>query len=579
MSFGTDFQSDFRSRFTLDSAAVSMTDWVEKNTTIKGRPFSIKGYEFQRAILDDMHPNLDVIKCSQVGLTEVQIRKMLGFLVRNQGLSALFTLPEEKLYKRVSQTRVKPIVDADAIFNREHDQGAVRSMNIMQFGRSFLYLTGCTEADATSTSADAIFNDEVDLSPQDMLVLFNSRLQNSIHRISQRFSTPTFPGFGIDLSYQASDQLHYMVRCSRCNHWSWPQFNRDFCLIPGLSDNIEKLSDITQSIADEIDIMESYIWCPKCHRALDLTDPSFRQWVAKHPSRKHARGYYVTPFSTGKLDLPYILGQLLKYRQRDYLRGFFNTVLGETYSDGNIRLEEEVIRACFRDEQPGVPDVGPDVPVSIGIDMGLVAHVTLATGPVEQLEVFRFEAVPVQELPDFVRALCKQYNIVAGGIDRHPYTPTAEEIRDISEGKILPLEYRGTKEFNPVKDQYDNITHGQINRTMALDAVAKDIRRRSIRMSGYGHYRQTIIEHLRDQVRDEQPEKPAEWKKLTGQDHFHHSLAFLKAGLQLRNLIIALSNTEVRTNFGILTATVPMHNSPLIGSSKRRVENGLYFPY
>lgn len=164
-------------RFDIDSSSMSYVDWLVANTTLRGREFTTKDHRFQDAIINDTHPNLDVIKCSQVGLTEVQIRKVLAWLIRNQGLSAIFTLPNEKMFKRVSQTRVKTLVENDKVFNKERDEGSVRSMGLMQFGQSFLYLTGCTEGDATSIPADLVANDEVDISPQDMLALFSSRLQ------------------------------------------------------------------------------------------------------------------------------------------------------------------------------------------------------------------------------------------------------------------------------------------------------------------------------------------------------------------------------------------------------------------
>lgn len=555
MSLGTDFLGEVRQRFSLDAIGTTMTDWAIKHTTIKGRPFSVRGYEFQRAIMDDFHPNMDVIKCSQVGLTEVQIRKALGFAVRNQGRALLFTLPNENLYTKISQTRFKPIIDDDAIFNQARDSGGTRSKEIKQFGRSFVYIAGCTEADATSTSCDAIFNDEVDLSPQDMLALFNSRLQNSDLKISQRFSTPSFPGFGIDLGYQASDQQHYMCRCERCNFWNWPQFNRDFCHIPGLPDYVEKLTDLSQQTIDEcgITLADAYVKCQNCGSALDLGNPDLRQWVPKFQKRsKDARGYYVTPFATSRIDLPYILRQLLDYKRRDYMRGFHNTVLGETYVNGDIRLEEEVIKACFDRSSMAIPDVGPDVPVAVGIDMGLVCHVTVST---LNGAVFIFSAVPSSEIVEYVTKLCKKYKVVAGGVDRFPYTPTAEDIWKISNGRILPIEYhdRG-REFNTVKDVYGAITHGQINRTMGLDKVANMVRNRNISFAGYTFYEATIIEHLRDQVRDEQPEQPAVWKKLTGRDHFHHSLSYLFMGIELRELIQEIEDAGVQKQFGFTVA-------------------------
>ena len=59
-----------------------MSTWLERNTRLKKEPFSFKGYEFQRRIADDMHPQMSVVKPSQVGLSELQLRKFLAMLKR-----------------------------------------------------------------------------------------------------------------------------------------------------------------------------------------------------------------------------------------------------------------------------------------------------------------------------------------------------------------------------------------------------------------------------------------------------------------------------------------------------------------
>ena len=165
-------------RFSIDDNNMSMSEWICKNTTLKKRPFSFYEHEFQRQIVDDMHHDLSVIKISQVGLTEVQIRKALGFLKRNRGTSLIFSPPNEDMFERISKGRVKPIINEDKVFTTPEDLAnkVVRSTEMMQFGSSFLYLVPAIEQAATSISADFVMNDEIDLSDQKMISLFQSRL-------------------------------------------------------------------------------------------------------------------------------------------------------------------------------------------------------------------------------------------------------------------------------------------------------------------------------------------------------------------------------------------------------------------
>lgn len=535
-----ELHSRLQNRYSIDSIEMSMGEWLCQNTTLRGRPFSFKRYPFQRAIADDLHPNMDVIKPSQVGLSEIQVRKALGFVARNRGTTLIFTMPNEKMFERMSTTRILPVVKEEKVFNLETRSGErpVRSKGLIQVGSSFLYVTGMTEGDATSISADVVFNDEVDLADQQMLALFNSRLQNSDWKINQRFSTPTFNNFGVDQGYIASDQMEYLCKCDACNHWNLPTFTRPFVDIPGLPEDLEFLHEIDESLIDtgRLDLVNSQVVCERCHAPLDLGREENREWVATYPSRTHARGYRVRPFSTDRLGPDYIIAQLLKYKARDYMRGWYNTVLGEAFTGDNARLSDTDINMCFT-ARSMTPLVDRDEPTWIGIDVGQVCHLTVGQGDsIETMHVIQFRTIPVEDIITVVQELLATYNVIGGAVDRHPYTPTADALWEVSQGRILPVEYRGQKDLNLIKDELDPeiIRYAQANRTYLIDNVARVVRLHRIRFSGYGQQKSAITEHLKDMVRDENPEKPATWVKLTGNDHYFHALGFLLAGLKLK---------------------------------------------
>ena len=189
----------------------SMAEWICNNTTLKGQPFSFKRHEFQRQILDDMHPNLCCKKLSQVGLTEGQIRKTLGFLIQNPGTNALYSFPTTEMRDRNSKTRIRPILDRDFPKFGGKEGKEVRNNSIMQLGDSFLYIAGNSEADATSTPVDMIINDELDLSDMEIIALFNSRYQHSDFKIKQMFSTPTFTGYGVSLDMRGLTSMNISI--------------------------------------------------------------------------------------------------------------------------------------------------------------------------------------------------------------------------------------------------------------------------------------------------------------------------------------------------------------------------------
>jgi len=560
------FVEQLKSRYSVDALNMSTTDWVCRNTSLKGKPFSTEGYEFQRQILDDMHPNLSVAKISQVGASELQIRKILAFLERNQGTTGIFTLPSQPMRDRLAKTRVKPIIDGDEVFNKERDRGAVRSALLYQIGQSFLHLSDCTEGSATSTPADILLHDEIDLSDQRMLALFGSRLQNSDIKIRQSFSTPTHVSFGVDAAFAASDQHEYLCRCTACNHYQIPDFARSHVTIPGLSDEFECLSEIEAHHVSQLDLSQAYVTCERCGRALDLTDPSLREWVPTYPSVRNARGYQIRPFSTSRLPITYIIDQLLTYKRNNFIRGWWNTVIGRAFTAGNERLSVADIEACL--DSPLMPDLPEGSPISVGIDSGIMCHVVLFKGADPHTSpIFSMEVIHSEALVEHIRMLAKRYKIVTGGMDRHPQTVLANQVFEASGNTIWPIEYRGTKELHPVKDATgDNITHFQCDRTALLDKVAVRVRGRSLKMAGYGVQKQVIINHLTNMVRDEKPEQPAVWLKLKPEDHLFHAIGFGITSKHIHSYLTSADETDRRQ----VVALFGLNTSPMRGINNTR---------
>lgn len=496
--------------------------------------------------------------------TEIQIRKFLAFLARNRGVKGIFSLPNEKMFKRISKTRIKPLIQGERAFNSLNDDKASTSMDLYEINGSFGFITGMTEGDATSIDADMLAHDEVDLSDQQMIGLYQSRIQNSKWRITHKFSTPTHPDYGIDASYNVSDQHEYLCRCDACNHWSIPKFDLRHIRLDGYH-GAGKLDELTPDELGHINFAESFVMCERCSAPLDVLNPANREWVAKFPGRK-TRGYCVRPFMTRSLMPEYICTQLIQMRTLDNLRGWYNTVLGEAYSDGSNQLTDDVINLVLRG--PGTPEVGRGVPVAVGIDVGLMCHLTAGVVDGDVVHPFLFEIVPVGELQTRLQELRARYNIVAGALDRFPYTPTADAVYERSDRLIIPTEYRGAATVNLKMNEFKELSHAQVNRTAAIDRLVRVIRNQQITIHGFGPYREVLLEHLKDMIRIETPEVEATWQKRNGNDHFFHALALLQMAPRIFQ-VIAASNVDEADNrmmFGFVGV-------------EEKSKNGLILPY
>jgi hypothetical protein len=260
------------------------------------------------------------------------------------------------------------------------------------------------------------------------------------------------------------------------------------------------------------------------HARADLSNSDQREWVAQFPNRTAFRGYQVRPTCTARLAPGYILTQLAKYQSLGYPRGFVNTVLGEAFASAEAQLQRSDIEKCMRGG--AIQQIDEDTPVYLGVDIGFQCHITLSVDTPEGLPHFiLFQTVPVAHLEGRISELREIYNIVQGASDRFPLTTTVDALRDITNGLIMPIQYRGTAALAPVKDELGKIVHYSANRTLILDRMHMLITNHKLVMSGYTSLKETIIAHLTDMVRDEQPDIEAEWKKITGNDHFFHSMA------------------------------------------------------
>ena len=537
-----EFLERLRSRIIEGRTNKSIGDWVCENTSFgNGKRFSFIRHKFQKDILNDMHPNLCVKKLSQMGITEISIRKSIAFLSRHPGSNVLYTFPDINMKKRNSQTRFKPIFDRD--FPLERGSTQIRNNDIMQLGNSFLYISANVESDATSTSVDMIINDEYDLSDQEFLALVNSRIQHSSFKIKRGFSTPTFDNYGISLEYSTSDQREFWCQCPHCNHWQIPMYNLDNVYIPNLPDSVADLrTDIDPTLAASLDLDNAYVKCAKCGKPLDLGDDAKREWVAKYPERTHSRGYWIRPFSSDLLSIKYLVTTMADFVKKDQIRRGVNTVLGEEYADKNARLELKDIVECMQDSR--IPDISKDKPCFVGIDVGVNCHLVISTN---ESDVVLFEVVQFDRLLDRLKELDEKYNIVCGAIDRHPQIILSNMVRDWSEKRIYPVVYGQNRDVEPHTELDGNIDYYTINRTNDLDTIKDLINTHKMKFYGYGNLKSTIIEHLRDMFRDDGEDgAQPRWKKLTGNDHFFHALGYSFVARKMWNVINMTGEIEDR---------------------------------
>ena len=145
-----------RLQAALRPTKTSIQDFILNKTKLHGRPFSLKGHEYQGKIIELLtDPDLELVvtKPSQTGISEVIYRIILSWMNFILGFSAAIVFPTKVMSNEVMSTRINPIISdceqLKAMRNKDVDSNSVK----MFLNDSILYSLG-----ASSNSKSTVIN-------------------------------------------------------------------------------------------------------------------------------------------------------------------------------------------------------------------------------------------------------------------------------------------------------------------------------------------------------------------------------------------------------------------------------------
>jgi hypothetical protein len=394
------------------TALTEVSKWISRNTTINGRNFSYKNHEYQPRILDSTARECVIRKCSQVGISELSIRKALALCGMIKEFTVVYTLPTATLASVLVRTRVNPVIEESAYLKGMLT--GTDSVEVKQFGAgSFLYMKGAASSNAPiSIPTDFLVHDELDFSDPLVISQYQSRLTHSLYKMRLKLSTPTIPGKGIDSAFMQSKRHFNFARCNHCNHYFIPDYY-DHVKIPGYSGD---LRDITKTRIHTINHTEAYVECPKCGKKPNLA-PKYREWVCENKDENHvADGFQVSPFDCPNLITPsYLIEASTSYTN---IGEFINFNLGlPHFSRESVLSPDEVQGVIVNSYHEG------SAFTVMGVDLGKTCHITIARCSFDgAMQVVHIEEVPLAQLKIRYRELRTQYRVRAAVIDSLPYT-------------------------------------------------------------------------------------------------------------------------------------------------------------
>jgi len=317
------------------------------NNKIKNENGSLIEFKDHRFLLEpytDMTPEQVVMKPSQIGWSVCGINKSL-WLAKHRRANVIYTLPSKSVVKDFVQPKVEPIIEQNRLYSEW--MGKTDSTALKAVGDRFIYFRGSWEQSAAiSISAHVLINDERDRSNQMVLETYRTRLDDAKRERPDlgfvwQWSNPSIPGFGVDETWQVSNQKHWFVKCSRCNYEYYLKF------------------------PDNIDFVKKLYICAKCKRPMSDEDRRLGRWVVKFRDRPVA-GYWIS-----QLMIPWISAEEIIAKSKKDQSIFHNFCLGLPYVSQDQSISRQTILNCV------LPNANPRTGVVIGVDNGVIKTVVI----------------------------------------------------------------------------------------------------------------------------------------------------------------------------------------------------------
>jgi hypothetical protein len=342
------------------------------------------------------------------------------------------------------------------------------------------------------------------------------RLGHSDYKRVIELSNPSLPDYGIDESYQLSDQRHWTLKCPHCG--AWTALDQEFP---------KKLGQEVRIILPRKDGTGYYRACPKCQGELDLDQG---EWIADYPGRP-IHGYRISQLFSSKVDPGEILQE---YRLTRYPDRFYQLKIGIPWADLERRLDVGTVLSRCSDSVMLDAAEPRTWGHAMGIDTGLALHVVIlkpeyAKDQLETYKAHRLVHLAVCHEFSELDGLMKRFNIQRCVIDGLPETHATREFAKRFRGQVF-LNFFVEGQRGAIHWDRDTLTVN-VNRTEALDASRAAVREKKLILPRQTPIVEEFARHMAAdaKVLDEDEETGAKKYRYikTGTDHF--SLAFTYA--------------------------------------------------
>jgi hypothetical protein len=319
---------------------VSIHSWIINNgiKTESGQVLDFHDHRYLFDIYRDNSPFLCCLKAGQIGFSTMAILKTI-WLSRNYGINVGYILPTVEMVQKFVGSKVNGLARENPIISswmKDKD-----SITLKQIDKYFIHYLGAqTDRSAIMLSLDMLVADEYDKAPQEILEIYDSRLQHSKFGYKWVFSNPTIPDFGVDRFWQMSDKKKWHIKHS-----------------------CKEIYILDESC---IDYEKEIYRCPKCKQEISDDNRRMGEWIATDEGKWS--GYWIPLWVNPMIPA----SKICEYKRTKTAEYFQNFVAGLPYINSTNMLTQRILESNLVNKVNS-----QDGRIIIGVDTGHDIHYTM----------------------------------------------------------------------------------------------------------------------------------------------------------------------------------------------------------
>jgi hypothetical protein len=302
----------------MELEKISIISWIKNNQikTENGKPLDFETHRYLYDIYRDNSKYLCCLKAGQIGFSTMAILKTI-WLARNQRMDIGYILPTVEMVQKFVGSKVNRMAQQNPIIEKWFKEKD--SISQKQIDENYVFYLGAqTDRSAIMLTLDMLVADEYDKAPQEILEIYDSRLQHSKYGYKWVFSNPTIPEFGVDRFWLQSDQKKWHIK-----HSCGKQYVMD-------ESCINYTSEIYQ--------------CPHCQGVITREEIRMGEWIPTAVGEWS--GYWIPLWINPMIEAKKIC-EHKKTKSREY---FYNFVAGLPYVNPNDALNQRILDGCLTEE-------------------------------------------------------------------------------------------------------------------------------------------------------------------------------------------------------------------------------------